>query len=184
MPRALRVLDFDIETRKIGFFVGGRFNPDGCEPIAIAWSWGGAVTVRQLVRHSPALMLDDFVDAYGRADLVTGHYIRKFDLPIINGALMERGRASLPPKLTSDTKSDLIARAGWSSSQENLAAMFEVLEDKYHMSDHRWREATRLTPKGVAHTRRRVRDDVVQHMALRAKLVDLGYLGAPRVWKP
>lgn len=179
-----RWLDFDIETRKIGFFVGGRFNPDGCEPIAIAWSWGGPVKVRQLVRDDPEEMLGAFVDAYNESDGVTGHYIRKFDLPIINGALMERGWQPLSPKLTSDTKGDLITRAGWSSSQENLAAMFEVLEDKYHMSDHRWREATRLTPAGVAHTRRRVKDDVIQHMALRTKLVDLGYLGAPRVWRP
>lgn len=177
------MLDFDIETRKIGFHIGGKWNPDGCEPIAIAWSWGGAVTVRQVVDGSDE-MLRAFVAAYTEADIATGHYIRKFDLPIINGALMERGWAPLPPRLTSDTKSDLIARAGWSSSQENLSEMFDLLEDKYHMSDTKWREATRLTPKGVRHTRSRVANDVRQHMALRAKLVDLGYLGVPRVWRP
>lgn len=179
---ALRVLDFDIETRKIGFHIGGKFNPDGCEPIAIAWSWGGAVRVRQLGVDDPLDMLRDFVEAYTRADVATGHYIRKFDLPIINGALIERGMAPLPPKMTSDTKSDLISRAGWSSSQENLAAMLHLLEDKYHMNDHLWREATRLTPRGIRHTRRRVRHDVVQHMSLRATLVRRGLLGRPRMW--
>ena len=32
----LRILDFDIETRKVGFFQAGKFSPDGCEPTAIA----------------------------------------------------------------------------------------------------------------------------------------------------
>lgn len=184
MARRIRVLDFDIETRKIGFHIGGKFNPDGCEPIAIAWSWGNGVSVRQLVVDEPEDMLRAFREAYGRADLVTGHYIRNFDLPIINGALMERGWEPLPAKMTCDTKNDLITKAGWSSSQENLSSMFDLLEDKYHMSDTRWREATRLTPEGVRHTRERVRNDVIQHMELRRRLLALDYLGAPKVWKP
>jgi hypothetical protein len=184
VSKRIRILDFDIETRKIGFHIGGKFNPDGCEPIAIAWSWGGAVKVKQLVVNTADNMLASFVLAYRAADMVTGHYIRKFDLPIINGALMERGWLPLPAKMTCDTKNDLITKAGWSSSQENISDMFELLEDKYHMNDTRWREATRLTPKGVAHTRVRVVNDVKQHMELRRVLLDLGYLGDPKVWKP
>lgn len=180
----VRILDFDIETRKIGFHIGGKFNPDGCEPMAIAWSWGGRIEMRQLGVHEPEAMLAAFVGAYLQADLVTGHYIRKFDLPIINGALMERGWDPLPAVMTCDTKNDLITKAGWSSSQENLSEMFELLEDKFHMNDTRWREATRLSPAGIALTRERVVNDVKQHMELRRRLLDLGYLGAPKAWKP
>lgn len=186
MDKKVRILGFDIETRKVGFHVGGKFNPDGCEPIAIAWSWAGSdkVSVKQLVVNEPEEMLSAFLAAYVRADMVTGHYIRKFDLPIIQGALMERGLQSLPPMMTCDTKNDLVTKAGWSSSQENLSEMFGLLEDKFHMNDTRWREATRLTPRGVALTRERVVNDVKQQLSLRRTLLDLGLLGAPKVWKP
>lgn len=184
MSRKVRILDFDTETRKIGFYDAGKFNPAGCEPIAIAWSWGGAVKVRQLVVDTTKQMLADFLDAYRQADMVTGHYIRNFDLPIINGALMENGWEPLPAMMTCDTKNDLITKAGWSSSQENLGEMIAIAEDKFHMNDTRWREATRLTPKGIALTRERVVDDVKQHMQLRRALLDLGYLSGPKVWKP
>jgi len=185
VSKRIRILGFDIETRKVGFHIGGKFNPDGCEPIAIAWSWNGKqVFCRQLTVDMPEDMLRDFVAAYDTADMVTGHYIRKFDLPIINGALMEHGLDPLSAKMTCDTKNDLITKAGWSSSQENLAEMYELLEDKYHMNDTRWREATRLTPNGVAHTRIRVVNDVKQQWALRKALLELGYLASPTVWRP
>lgn len=182
---ARRILDFDIETRKIGFHIGGQWNPDGCEPIAIAWSFGdGEVHVRQLGVDRPEAMLEAFRTAYEQADMVTGHYIRKFDLPILQGALIERGLPTLGPKLSQDTKNDLIARGGLSASQENLGAMLLLLADKYHMNDHLWREATRLTPEGIEHTRRRVSDDVRQHIELRRALLARGLLRPPRVWRP
>jgi DNA polymerase elongation subunit (family B) len=182
---ARKILDFDTETRKIGFHIGGQWKPDGCEPIAIAWSFGdGETQVRQLVAHAPEKMLLDFSAAYAEAGLVTGHNIRNFDLPILNGALIERGLPMLGPKLTQDTLKDLARRAGWSSSQENLGEMFDLLADKYHMNDTTWREATRLTPRGVEQTRRRVMDDVTQHMQLRAILLKRGLLKAPRIWRP
>jgi hypothetical protein len=34
---------------------------------------------------------------YNAADIVTGHYIKKFDLPILNGALFEHGLPLLDP---------------------------------------------------------------------------------------
>lgn len=179
------VLDFDIETRLVGFHKGGQFKPDGCEPVAIAWSLGGdPIVVRQLGVDGPEVMLLAFVDAYNEAGMVTGHNIRNFDLPILNGALIERGLPILSPKMTSDTLKDLVKRAGWSSSQENLGDMLELLADKFHMNDNRWREATRLTPEGIEQTRRRVMDDVAQHKQLRAKLLERGLLRSPRIWRP
>lgn len=52
------------------------------------------------------------------------------------------------------------------------------------MSQPAWREANRLTPDGVALTKKRVIDDVVQHRALRAKLIERGVLKPPSVWRP
>ena len=45
-------------------------------------------------------MLEAFVAAYNQADMVTGHYIRRHDLPILNGALVEEGMPPLAAKLT------------------------------------------------------------------------------------
>lgn len=184
--RERRTLDFDIETRRVGFHSGGRFAPDGCEPIAIAWSWVGESDVKCVCLGESELphMLEYFQFTWEEADIVTGHYIRKFDLPILNGAMMEHGLPSLGPKLTSDTKQDLVTRAGLSASQENLAGMYGLIEDKYHMGDYSWRESSRLTPEGIQETFKRVCDDVRQHKALRAKLIEHGFLRPARMWRP
>jgi DNA polymerase elongation subunit (family B) len=184
--RPRRILDFDIETRLVGFHSGGKFGPGGCEPTAIAWSWIGTaeVCVQLLGIHDPMTMLEEFAEVYDRADIVTGHYISHFDLPVLNGALMEHGLPLLRPKLVQDTCTGLKKRAGHSKSQENMAGMLGIPEAKQHMSDWRWRESTRLTPEGIEATRRRVVDDVIQHKALRAKLLERGLLNGPKLWTP
>ena len=181
--RPPRVLDFDIETRKVGFHTAGKFQPDGCEPIALAWSWlDGPVEV--YVLGSVITLLEKFRRVYDEADIVTAHYIRKFDLPVLNGAMLEHGFPPLKPKLTIDTKLDLRSRAGVSVSQENLAEMLQVAESKFHMSDYLWREAARLTPEGIEKARRRAYDDVVQHKAMYAALKKGGWLKPAKWWRP
>ncbi len=128
-------------------------------------------------------MLREFVKAYDQADVVTGHYIRKHDLPIINGALMEHGLPLLKPKLTSDTKLDLVRRAGISASQESLADMYELDARKLHMGQMAWRKANRLDPEGMELTKWRVTSDIQTHKELRLKLIAAGALGPPRVWR-
>jgi hypothetical protein len=182
----VKILDMDIETRKVGFHIGGRFNPDGCEPVCIAWSWGKDIICLSLTTEwSPPLsMLAQFRRAWDKADLVTGHYIRKFDLPILNAAMMEWGLPPLGEKLISDTKEDLLKRAGLGASQENLGVLYNLEQSKFHMSDQHWREVARLTVKGLKLARERVVSDVRQHMALRGALLRAGMLKVPRVWAP
>jgi hypothetical protein len=128
-------------------------------------------------------MLTLFREAYDQADMVTGHYIRKHDLPIINGALMEYSLPPLGDKLTEDTKLDLIKRKDLSASQESLSATLGVPAPKVHMDQHSWREANRLTPEGLKKTKERVTGDVIQHKLLRARLHELGMLHGPKVWR-
>lgn len=182
-----RVLDFDIETRRIGFHNGGRFNPDGCEPVIIAAAWEGEPvqtwSLGQRWREKDArAMIAAFRSLYDEADVVTGHYIRKFDLPILNGACLEWGWPPLGPKLTIDTKLDLRSAQGMSASQENLASLKALEASKFHMNDNWWRKVARLTPEGLDLALTRVRADVVQHQELRAALS--GWFVAPRVWRP
>jgi hypothetical protein len=179
----LRTLDFDIENRPLSY-LGMDFTT--AEITAIAWSFDDQadVDVRLLGYCTQLEMLAAFVEQYDRADVVTGHYILRHDLPIINGALLEQGMAPLGPKLVSDTKVHLIKRAGISASQENLAAMFGLATGKEHLNQVEWREANRLTPAGLEQTRRRVIGDVLQHKELRARLIQAGALGPPRAWEP
>jgi hypothetical protein len=116
--------------------------------------------------------------------MVTGHYLRKHDLPMLSGALLEFGLGTLTPKLCSDTCLDLVKHKDLSGSQEALAGMYGLPRHKHHMSQPQWREANRLTPKGLRETRKRVADDVRQHKLLRERLVAAGALKAPRVWVP
>lgn len=179
-----RILDFDTENRPITYLGGDYVTAD---LTAIAWSWGDVpddIEVR-LVTEDPRSqrdMLEAFRAAYEQADIVTGHYIRGHDLPIVNGALVEHGLPTLTPKYASDTKLDLISTQRVSMSQESLAAMLDVPAAKFTMTQTRWRAANRLQPEGIALTRKRVVDDVVQHVLMRREMVRRGLLRAPKIW--
>lgn len=184
--KELKVLDFDIETRRIGFHNAGRFAPDGCEPVTIGAAWDGEpVQVWSLNprwrERDARYLVTRFRSLYEEADMVTGHYIRKFDLPILNGACLEWGLPPLGPKLVLDTKTDLLDAAGLSKSQENLSALLKLEASKFHMNDSGWRSVARLLPEALELAKTRVLSDVLQHQALRVALADWI---SPSVWKP
>lgn len=152
----------------------------------MAWAWCDApddVTCYLLGETDPVTMLLAFVAAYNQADMVTGHFIRGYDLPMVNGSLTEYQQQPLADKLTHDTKLDLVRRQGLSSSQENLGAMLGLEHVKVKMNQSTWRAANRLTPEGLHLARARVTGDVKQHIEMRRRLLDLGYLAAPVIWK-
>jgi hypothetical protein len=188
----LSVLDFDCEVRPIAWY-GGDFVTK--QPTAIAWKWIGeraapAVAAigesdrSSLVLEEEAAMLEAFREAYDRADVVTGHFIRGFDLPILNGACMRLGLPLLAPKRAQDTKLDLALRQGLSGSQENLGAMYELRHPKVPMNTALWGRANMLLADGIEATKTRVVGDVRQHVELRAAMIERGHLGHPKVWTP
>lgn len=181
--RKQRILDFDIENRPLSYWYDGKAT---AEITAIAASWEGSddVDVWLLGVHSPEEMLQNFLAKYNEADVVTGHYIRRHDLPIINASLFELGLPTLTSKLTSDTKLDLVRMGSLSLSQESIAAYYGLPEPKHHMDQNAWRTANRLTATGIAQTRKRVTDDVLQHKAMRQRLIDDGVLGPLKWWEP
>ena len=124
-----RILDFDIENRPLHYWYGDATTG---EITIIAWSFldehpdddldQSKIRVAALYpwpEHvtSAVKMLQEFVKAYDEAQLVTGHFIRGHDLPMVNGGLMELGLPTLHRKLTSDTKLDLTKRKYMSVSQ-------------------------------------------------------------------
>ena len=157
------------------------------ETTAIAACWmdnPASMKVWLLGPQTLKAMLLGFRVLYDAADMVTGHYIRRHDLPILNGAMLEQGLPPLAPKLTCDTKMDLTKRKDLSASLEELAVMFGLQARKAHMSNTDWREANRLKPSGIKKAKERAMSDVRLHMEIYKKLVDGEYLSAPKVWRP
>ena len=183
-----RVLDFDVEARPLGWLGGDYVHK---EVTAIGWAFieGGHpvdMEVAQITKdqRSHARMLKAFRKAWDAADVVTGHFIRGYDIPLVQGALIEFGLPLLDEKLTHDTKLDLLKHNGMSKSQENLSAMHGLERPKVQMDVPAWREANRLTKKGLKLTEERVLGDVVQHVELREWMLDAGLLGPPKLWTP
>ena len=185
-----RVLDWDIENRPLSYWV-----PDmpTAEITAIASCWADdhdSMEVLLLGEIDGEEMLRRFVERYNEADLVTGHYIRRHDLPITQGALYEFGLPLLGPKLTCDTKLDMFKKSDIPATQEFLLELLDpkcpldITIEKFHMSQHSWREANRLTPEGLERTRHRVASDVHAHIHMREAMLERGWLRAPSVWYP
>jgi hypothetical protein len=180
-----RTLDFDIEARPLSW-LGGDFVTR--EVTAIAARFIDApkkdTHVWLLGVDDPVDMLEGFRALYNEADIVTGHYIRGFDLPNLMGALAEYGLAPLEEKWTVDTKGDLVKNQGVSKSQESLAAMLGLKHPKVQMNQAKWRAANRLTPEGIALTKERVVGDINQHIEMLAELRRRGLVGPGRLWTP
>lgn len=190
--RDLKVLDFDGECRPLAWY-GGDFVTK--QVTAIAWKYThepkeaeprvayiGASDRSSKVLDEERAMLEAFVKEYKRADVVTGHYITSFDLPLINGSLIRLGMGQLPDKLASDTKNHLAKAQGLSKSQEALGAMFEMDHEKVGMNTARWGRANMLLPGGIQESLERVVGDVNQHIEMRQRMLDLGVLRAPTLW--
>lgn len=183
-----RVLDFDIENRPLTYWQPDRPTAD---ITSIASMWAGdheSIEVLLLGELTSEEMLSRFVERYNEADIVTGHYIRRHDLPIINGALYEAGLPLLSDKMSCDTKNDMFTKADIPATQEYLLELLDVkcplgiTLEKYHMTQGRWREANRLTAEGLEFTKRRVSTDVHAHVHMREAMLERGWLGRPKMW--
>lgn len=183
IQKGFRVLDFDIESRPLSYW-GDR---PTAEMTAIAWAWADdpkTLTVMLLGPDSKAEMLRRFREVYDAADMVTGHNIRRFDLRFLNGEYWEHGFPILGPKMTEDTYGDLTKKLDLPATQEYLCELLNVGHQKKHMTQFKWREANRLSTRGMAETSERVGEDVLGHMELRRAMRIRGMLGAPKVWRP
>jgi hypothetical protein len=180
--KKLKILDFDIESRPLSWITNDYVTKE-VTAIAAKFIDEKRVHCWLLGKDDMNIAFKEFRELYDEADIVTGHYIRGYDLPTLNGALTEYGYRPLSSKLAHDTKLDLITRQGMSGSQENLAAMLGLKRPKIHMTQQDWREANRLKPMGILKTKKRVISDVEQHIELRQKLLELNMLGPPKMWK-
>jgi hypothetical protein len=186
VPKRLRIIDIDVEC-KPGHWIGGDFVSKILT--AVAWKWlddpgspTSQVEVLTHYEHSPSEMAEAIAEVITEADIVAGHYIRGFDLPLVNGNLLRAGSLPLDPVLAHDTKLDLTKAHGRSLSQKNLAAAIGVEAPKVDVNLTEWEAFNSVEPWAKSRGIERVAGDVIQNIEMRDRLLDIGWLGRPRVW--
>jgi hypothetical protein len=180
--RELRIVDIDCECLP-GHWIGGDYVSKVLT--AVAWKFigsEGGVEVRTHYEATPGEMAAELASVIESSDIVTGHYIRGFDLRLLNGNLLLGGFGPLSPVLAHDTKLDLTKTHGRSLSQQNLGALLGLQHPKVQVTLADWEAFNTKTPgyrdKGVE----RVAGDVLQNIEMRERLIELGWLGAPKLW--
>lgn len=187
-----RILCFDIETMPVGF---SEWDPEA-EIIAICTYWVGEKNKPKYWLKRPEnvkQVLEEFRAEYLKADFVLGQYIRKFDLPVINGAMQMYGLPRLEEKPTIDTKGDWGKKRGASASLESFIVYYGGKMHKAHLGKANWRNiynalcSLRDDPWAVEQLsllQERCQGDVVATAEVFQHMTELGHLSAPKVWRP
>lgn len=179
----MQVLYFDLECRP-GHWIGGDYVSKVLT--AAAWSWNDAPKIEHLTHYDekPGYIAEVMAEQLDQADMCVGHYIRGFDLPLLNGELLRNNSISLGSVLALDTKLDLLSLHGRSQSQENLALQLGIPAPKVRVGLPEWEAFNGREPGADVKIRERVTSDVIQNRVLRTTLAGLGWLDAPKVWRP
>lgn len=177
----LRILDFDVETIAAGF-ADPNWVPQ--KITCIAWSWIGedkVYSVTRLVEPGPSVMLTCFLEAYDEADMVTGHNLIRFDLPVLQSELLRHGFNSLGPKLVQDTMR-LVKTKGFKKGQDNIGTLLKVPVPKQALNWQEWQDA--YDEPDWETVVERCKSDVVMHKLMRAEMLERGWLKGPTLWRP
>jgi len=177
--RPYRCLDFDIETVAAGF-ADPEWVPQ--KVTAIAWSWCDEEHVSYATRLDGAeYMFQSFLEAYEAADIVTGHNIYRFDLPVLNADLLRNEFDPLEPKLVQDTIR-IVKTKGFKKGQDNLATLLESPVQKMPLNWQEWQDAYEESDWRTVIDR--VVSDVRGHKIIRAKMMERGWLKPAIRWAP
>lgn len=178
-PRRQRILDWDLECVAAGFG-DPSFVPT--KVTVIAWSWVGEDHVSWATRLEDAdAMFSRFLDAYNEADVVTGHNLIRFDLPVLQADLLRHGFPKLKPVLVQDTIR-IVKTKGFKKGQDNLSALLANPIQKMPLNWQEWQDA--YEESDWATVVERCVSDVKGHKILRERMLDLGWLRPAVMWKP
>jgi DNA polymerase elongation subunit (family B) len=184
--RGLRILDFDLETLAAGFA-----DPDWVPQkiTCAAWSWVGSEKVDARIStqagfFDPALrlkMLEPLLAAIYEADMLTGHNVIRFDLPVLNSECLRLGKPPLKPMLVQDTMR-LPKTKGFKKGQDNISGLLGTTNKKQAMTWQEWEDAYRQG--GWKEIISRCKSDVLQHKEMRQEMLERGWLRGPVTWRP
>jgi DNA polymerase elongation subunit (family B) len=182
----LRILDFDIETVAAGF-ADPEWVPQ--KITCVAWSWLDSDEVESRIcgpggifgyPNRRAKMLKPLLEAIGKADMVTGHNIIRFDLPVINAEAMRLGLPPIREKRVQDTIR-FIRSKGFKKGQDVLGSLLRLNQEKLSLNWQDWQDA--YDDYGWKTVRQRAESDVLMHKELRAELLNLDILKPPTLWR-
>ena len=108
---------------------------------------------------------------------------------LLVGLMVNGCRRVEPPRgvvlLTVDTLRDMTAYKDIPKSLEYLADILGAPFQKFHMSQHSWRQANRLDEDGIALARKRCAVDVEVTEWVYRTMLERGLITkSPRIWRP
>lgn len=186
-PVSDAVLIFDIEARPTAW-IGGDYV--GRTMTAYAYKYLGSDRIESDAIHAGdyahwKLMVLRLAAAIESSTMAVGHYIRGFDLDVVNADLERVGSSSLPRLMSTDTKIDRLKGLGISESLENLMARYDLESEKMAMREPWWEEFNCWqTPESRKTVLERVRSDVTGTEELYLALLEAGRLKTPQAWDP
>ena len=176
----LKILDFDTENRP-GFYWYDGQTTDMLMCVSWAFLDVEAQPRSLLLRYSKVdgLYMPDlapFINDLENADIVTGHNIRRHDIPLLNAHRIRTGRPPIAWPHIIDTLDRGLWQGGTkglSRSQANTADLLGLNQDKMTVHIPVWEQAAAGNPAALQVIRERCESDVVMHMELYRKLVGI-----------
>lgn len=101
-----------------------------------------------------------FTSLWSSADRVLTHNGKRFDVPVVNGALDRLGLPPLEQKPHVDTLVDRRSTRGVKRSLEALAERYELGQDKLGVSSETWERAYEFEPEAIRVVLERAVSDV------------------------
>ena len=181
-----RVLDFDIETIAAGF-ADPQWVPQ--KITCVAWSWVDEEEVQSRVCTPLGLfgkpelraeMLRPLMEAINEADVLTGHNIYRFDLPVVNSECMRLGLDPVPEIKVQDTMRVLRSK-GFKKGQDNIGRLLKLQEEKMPLDWQAWQDA--YDEDGWGTVRARAESDITMHKQMRLRMIERGWLKPMITWR-
>jgi len=119
-------------------------------------------------------------DIIAEADVLTGHNIVRFDLPVLNAECLLLGLPTIGSKLVEDTIR-LPKSKGFKKGQDNMSHAFGVKAEKMPLSWAQWESA--YAEPDLTTIKERCASDVLMHIEMREKMRRANVLGPPKMWK-
>lgn len=180
-----RILDFDIETLAAGY-ADPAWVPD--KITCISASWVGENEVHTWITGQEAwwsregrarTVLRPFYELLSKADMVTGHNLKRFDLRVFNAEAMRCGVEPIRRILVEDTMGILRAK-GFKKGLDNIAVELGVDGKKKAMSWAEWDLA--YEDPSWAEVIERCESDVRLHKLIRVEMHRRGWLKPVTTW--
>jgi len=154
---------------------------------AFAWADERIVTV-------DALPVDSFYDKEARrrfllpllaaieaAGIQTGHNLARFDVVVIQAECMLLGLPRLGPLMLQDTIR-VGKTKGFRKGLDNMSHALGVKQEKMPLNWAQWEQA--YGEDGLETVKERCASDVLMQLEMRDRMLEEGWLKAPRIWSP